>query len=306
MIITISQYIEALCSPDGRTRSLRRLAPVYDEVGRPVLAMPGHGLVDFEVTVDGVRHTLRCPLTRGETAARRLRALAGRDRGLGGRFFTEWKMLESEIVLFDEAGEALEVDILVRPTPAGESLADFLDRAAAGEETEPVEAARRSFEELVRWADRVGRSGIALHRLTVDPDGAVFLTGFSATDERERIAEMVRSAAPQKETAPEPPPGYEEWIWNESLSLATTMAEGRWGVADATGLLLTTEPYEWLGEWSEGLLLAQKGGKCGFIDTTGHQTIPFIYDDASSFSEGCALVTLNGEKFFIDPRGSRI
>jgi hypothetical protein len=306
MILTISHYLEALGSPDGRMRTLRRLAPVCDADGMPVFAMPGHGLVDFEVTTDGKRRTLRCPLTWDERMAERLRALAEKDRGLGGRFFTEWRVLEGEIMLFGADGGHFEADILVRPTPVGETLADFLEKAVAGENGDAIEAACRSFEELVRWVDSVGRAGISPRRLRVGPDGALFLTGFSATDERERVRDMFRAVGQPQEPAPVPPTGCEEWVWDGRLGLATVMTGGRWELAGRDGRVITSGPYDWLGEWSEGLLLAQKGGRCGFLDTSGREAIPCIYDDASSFSEGLALVTFGDRQFFIDPRGNRI
>jgi hypothetical protein len=306
MILTISHYMEALGSPDGRMRTLRRLAPVRGDDGVPVFSMPGHGLVDFEVTVDGKPCTLRCPLVWGGQTAERLRAPVEKDRGLGGRFFTEWRVLESEIMLFGADGGRFEADVLVRPAPAGEALADFLEKAALREDTEALDAARRSFEELVRWADRVGRSGISPRKIRVGPDGALFLTGFSATDRRRRVEEMFCAASTPEGPAPVPPAGCEEWVWDGRPGLATMMTGGRWELAARDGRTLTTGPYDWLGEWSEGLLLAQRGGKCGFLDTSGREAIPCIYDDASSFSEGRALVTFGDRQFFIDPRGNEI
>lgn len=304
MIVAISQYMEALGSPDGRMRSLRRVAPVYDGSGMPVFAITGRGSADFKVTVDGRRCILRCPLSSGERASASLRTSAIKDRGLGGRFFTEWKVLEQEIVLFDGNGASVEVDVLIRPAPESEGLEEFMNSAVVRANDELVDTVRRSFEELVAWVDRVGRHGISLRKLRVTPDGALFLTGFSAADERERIARIFLTATPPE--APVPPAGFEEWVWDETSGLAAVMAEGRWGVADRDGRLLTSESYDWLGEWSEGLLLAQKGDKCGFLDVGGREAIPFVYDDASSFSEGCALVSRGGESFFIDPRGHKI
>ncbi len=312
-MLTVAQYIEALSSPDGRVRGLVRVAPVYGPDGVPRFVMPGHGLVDFEVTLGGRHHTLRCPLMRGEAAARRLRVLAEKDRGLGGRFFTEWRLLEGEIVLFDGDGAAFEVDVLLRPTPVGEEIMAFVERMAVEGDVEAVEAVRRSFEELCVWADRVGRSGIAMHRVSVGTGGTVVLTGFSATDERERVAELLGRAVSGADVGfgasgavSGVASGYEEYVRDDRWGVATVMTEGRWGLIDGDGRMLTSDRYDWLGECSEGLVLGQKGDKCGFLDTSGSEAIPFVYDDASSFSEGVALVSRDGESFFIDPRGEVI
>jgi hypothetical protein len=295
MTVEIAQYIETFTSPDGRTGILERLYPVVDETGEPLFSMPGNGLVDFEVVAAGRRHTLRCPLLWDDSAARRLRSLAARESGLEEEFFAAWRLMEGEVVLFSGDGRAFEVDVLVRPTPEGVPIVDFIEGALARGDIFSVETVGRSFERLVEWSRRVGRGGITPGRLIVTSGGGVRLTGFSAIDETVRIREMIGACI-----------RYEEYTWDADWGVATVMTEGRWGVVDALGGFLTTDSYDWLGECSEGYMLAQKGGKCGFIDVSGREAIPFVYDDASSFSEGCALVSRGSETFFIDPRGERI
>ncbi len=314
MILTIAQYIEALASPDGRWRTLRRLHPVADAAGRPMFAMPWNGTVDFEVTADGVRQTLRCPLVWDADAPRRMAAFELRQKGLGGRFYSEWRVLRSEAVVFDDDGRGAEVDILARQVRDGEPLVDFLERATAAGDTGAMEAARESFDRLVEWAGRVDRGGISLRRLVASPAGDVGLTAFSATDDTDAVYDLMGRlgrrlpSMPENDAAEPPRPvphgyeSYEEYTWDDYWGVATVMNEGCWSLIDAGGRTLTEGCYDWLGECSEGLLLAQKGDKCGFVDLSGRE----IYDDASSFSEGCALVTLAGESYLIDPRGNRI
>jgi hypothetical protein len=385
-MITISQYIEAICSPDGRMRTLERVRPAEGEPGVAMFSMPGHGLVDFEVIAGDDCTTLRCPLRRDASAVEELRVLAAKDSGLGSRYFAEWRVLEREIVLFDDNGDAFEVDILARTTPEGEPMVDFLDRAVARGDVMAVDTLARESEKLSRWAGNLDR-GIALGKLLVAPDGTPRVKGFSASDETDRIhrvlgaarraaraakalrnAQMVQAAAntPDANHAGEHDgvegirlvrdgggwmyvdragraviddvwltaepfrgnraqvetreghglidiagrrvlePVYEEVVWDDYWGLVTTMAEGRWLLADSDGTVLTAEPYDWLGECSEGMVLAQRGDRCGFLDICGREVVPCIYDDASSFSDGCALVTLDGEEFFIDPRGRKI
>jgi hypothetical protein len=381
-MITITQYLEALSSPDGRMHTLDRLRHAGGGSGEAVFSMPGHGLVDFEVIAGESRNTLRCPLRRDASAAEELRVLAAKDHGLGSRYFTEWRVLEREIVLFDDNGDAFEVDVLVRSAPDGEAMVDFLDRAVACGDVMAVDALARETEKLLRWAGNLDR-GIALGKLLVAPDGTPRVKAFSASDETDRIhrvlgaarraaraakalqaaraahvkdanhadeheatdgirlvrdgggwmyvdragraviddvwltAEPFRGSRAQVETREGHglidmngrrvlEPVYEEVVWDDYWGLVTTMAEGRWLLADSDGTVLTAEPYDWLGECSEGMVLAQKGDKCGFLDVCGREAVPCIYDDASSFSDGCALVTLDGEEFFIDPRGRKI
>ncbi len=181
-----------------------------------------------------------------------------------------------------------------------------------------MDAAGRSFYQLVAWARRVYRGGIVLSRLVASPAGEVSLAAFSATDATDAVHDCFRRLRHQLRQPPgsqAPPPvrpvpeqyrHYEEYTWDDYWEVATAMNEGCWMLIDARGRRLTTEHYDWLGECSEGFILAQKGTKCGFIDLSGHEAIPFVYDDASSFFEGCALVTRNGESYLIDPRGNKI
>ncbi len=318
MILTVSQYLEALASPNGRWRTLRRVRPVADPSGGPLFVLPGNRVVDLEVTADGTRQTLRCPLRWDDDSPGRLSSFVRMQRGLEGRFFTEWRVLRSEVVVFDDEGRPYEVDILARPAATGEPLVDFLEKAAAAGDTDAMDAAGRSFDDLVSWARRVDRGGIALRRLVASPSGEVALTAFSATDYADSVRHYMHSLRHRPRQIPkndvdEPPRpvpehyrDYEEYTWDDYWEIATAMNEGCWSLVDADGRQLTTEPYDWLGECSEGLILAQKGSKCGFIDLAGRQAVPFVYDDANSFFEGCALVSREGESYLIDPRGERI
>lgn len=274
MILTILQYIEAFTSPDGRIRTLERLHPVYDAGGGLLLSMPGHGMVDFEVMARGERHTLRCPLMWDGDAARRLRAFAEKDRGLEGRFYTEWRVLGSEVVLFGDDGGAFEVDVLARPAPAGEPFVDFLERATQKGDANALETVGRSFEELAAWADRVGRGGVAPHRLIVGPDGAVRLTGFSAYDRTERIREMLQEAA--------------------------DVVQKRSGTADET----ETTGYGFGGD--RKIRLVKDGGGWMYVDRLGHAVIDGVWTRAEPFRGERAEVETPGGKGLIDTGGRRV
>jgi hypothetical protein len=295
MTLAIGQYLEAVLSPDGRFASLGRLRPVRDAGGGPMLAMPGHGLVDFEIEASGALRTLRCPLVWNSAVAGALRALARRDGDPDGRFFTPWELLEREVVLFAGDGSPLIVDLLVRDAPAGIPLRRYLDDALARGDTRALADAARRFDELALWSRRTGRGGVALRRVIVREGGEVALTGFSAADETERIRRMIDAYT-----------RYEEYVWDGDRGVATLNTEGCWSLAAADGRPLTTERYDWIGECSEGLFLAQRDGKCGYLDPEGREVIPCVWDDAASFSEGRALVCSGGERFFIDHRGERI
>jgi hypothetical protein len=340
MMVTVGAWLEALEAGGERLRTLKRLRLPRDAGGEPRMAVRG-GVVDFEVEVDGERLTLRCPLASDEATTARLRTAAERDDGLGGRFFTEWRPMEDEAVVFGPGGEACEMDVLARERVEGERLRDFLGRAVVRDDWDAVCRASESFEELARWAVAAGRA-VSLKRLVVSAEGEVRVEEFSLADETERIRAMLRAARARMNIGGEhdraaqavaasgtmdgpgvgETPGvedtlgtgapfgsaacYEEVIWDGEWGVAVVMAEGEWSLLNGAGEVLTGEAYDWLGECSEGLVLAVRGGRCGFVDTLGDEVIPCVWDDATSFSGGVALVTSSGENFFINSRGERI
>lgn len=278
MILSISQYIEALENNDGRLRTLQRLRTLIDDTGGPLFEMPGHGLVDFEVVADSRRHTLRCPLRFDAEAASRLRVLYERDRGLGGRFFTEWSLLDREIVLFDDEGNPFEVDILARPTPQGKPLTDFLEIATASGDTERIAAVAKSFEELVEWAECAGRSGITARRVLVKDDGSVCLTAFSANDRRHEITEMLHEAVSGRRL-PETTP-------------ASTFVETE------------RSDYDMSGE--DEIRCVRDGGGWRYVDRLNRPVIQTVWMYAEPFREGRAQIETHTGKGLIDRNGRAV
>lgn len=187
MILTIRQYIEALTNSEGRFRTLAKIYPVTNAAGEPVFSVPGHGLADFEVVADGVGMTLRCPLRHSAEAETKLRALAEKDRGLASPFFTEWTLREKEIVLFDDAGNPIETDVLSRISIGGVSATRFLQDAAAKGDVRLIMSALDSLAALAEWSQNAGRE-VAARRLFFGTDGSVRVSGFSARGELGDVA----------------------------------------------------------------------------------------------------------------------
>ncbi len=274
MIVTIGQYIESLTSTDGRFRTLGRVAVVRDGMGEVAFTVSGHGLVDFDVAIGGVRHTLRCPLRYDACAAATLRAMAEKERGLGSAFFTGWELLPAEMVLFGADGTPFEVDILARPAPAGERLADFLDHAVARTDASAIASAARSFEDLIEWTHIVGRSGISPRHLYVTPTGEMTLSAFSATDETGRVREMLRAAATREKTL--------------------TARDGKELVSG----------YDMDGK--ENVRLVRDGGGWMYVDRRGRAVIDAVWLSAAPFREGRATVETASGKGLIDRSGAPV
>ncbi len=237
MILTISQYIEALTSTDGRLRTLERLRTVCGADGLPVFVIPGRGLVDFEVETAGGRCTLRCPLRWNNGTVPRLRTLAGVDRGRGGRegsaerFPTSWRVLEREIVLFDEAGRATEVDILARPASGA-----TLEVRWSGPDPRP------EWEEFV-WD---GQWGLA----TVMEEGRWWLA--------DRRGEMLTTE-------------FYDWLGECSEGLVLGQKGSLCGFLDTDGREAIPFIYDDASSFSEGCALVSLDGENFYINTRGER-----------------------------------
>ncbi len=340
MILTIQQYIEALANCDGRFRTLGKVWPMTDAAGTPVFAMPGHGLADFEVMAGDVRLTLRCPLRSDAEAAVRLRALRDKDKGLGSRFFTEWDLLEKEVVLFDTAGKPAEVDILARPAPEGEPAADFLQRAVLSENPqEKILVALWSFGEMAEWTRNKGCERIAARRLFVSGGGKICVTGFSAHDESPIIAlaflftaampgrfaevglPMISGSAAARPLAEKLCAASSEAGFPEPVQILAgdvaggvrRLSERQPGEISALGEKLSADlgappekqasGYSWRADDGEGIKCVRDGGGWMYVDRRNRPVIDAVWLHATPFREGRAEVETAGGKGLIDKEG---
>lgn len=276
MIVTVAQYIESLSSGDGRFRTLERLRPLRDRTGEVSFTIPGHGFVDFDVAIDGARHTLRCPLRYDARATATLRAMAEKERGFGSAFFTEWELLPAEMVLFGTDDTPFEIDILARPAPVGERLADFINRAIARADAGMVAAVARSFEELVEWTHIVGRSGITPRNIYVTSGGEVSLAAFSATDETPRVREMLHAVLADE-------------------TMVDAAAHSRRDIVSG---------YD--SECKENVRLVRDGGGWMYVDRHGRAVIDAVWRSASPFRDGRAVVETGTGKGLIDRSGASV
>lgn len=342
MILTVQQYIEALTNADGRFRTLERIYPVTDRSGDPVFAMAGHGLADFEVMAGGAAYTLRCPLRFDRAAASGLRALGEKEKGLGSCFFTEWRLLESEIVLFGESGEAVEVDILARTAPQGEKAAGFLQKMAAAHDTGTILAALRSFGELTEWSRDNRCAGITGRKLSVESDGRVCVTGFSAHDASPMIAlaffftaampanfaevgqalisgNSSARATAERLCAASAAEGFPEPAQISAGDVAAAIRKLSGRTADeiaALGAKLSSEiprpadkdkeSYSWRSDGGDGVKCVRDGAGWRYVDRLNRPVIETVWLSASPFREGRAEVEAVSGKGLIDRDGRAV
>ncbi len=346
MILAIQQYIEALTNNDGRFRTLGKVLPVMDTAGNPLFAMPGHGLADFEAMIGETRFTLRCPLRYDAETANRLQALRDKDKGLGSRFFTEWDLLEKELILFDSAGKSVEVDILIRPGTGGERMADFLQRTVSSESpAEKILAALRSFGEMAEWALNNGCDKIVARKVSVSARGEVCVTGFSANDESPVIALAFlftaampgrfagvglplisglaaarplaeRLCAASSETGfPEPAQILAGDVAGGVRRLSEYSAEEIAVLGAKLSVVLgeseakareETAGYSWREDGGDGIKCVRDGGGWRYVDRRNRPVIDTVWLRAAPFREGRAEVEAATGKGLIDKGGRAV
>jgi hypothetical protein len=96
---------------------------------------------------------------------------------------------------------------------------------------------------------------------------------------------------------------YDSLIRDENNGFITYKTNGKWGLMDETGNVLTDALYDEVGPFYEGLAYVISNEKFGFIDETGEVVISIIYQSASHFAQGLAAVKKDDAYGFIDKEG---
>jgi hypothetical protein len=80
----------------------------------------------------------------------------------------------------------------------------------------------------------------------------------------------------------------------------------RWGIADASGKLITPLKYDYIAPFADGYARVSINEKWGFIDEAGKEVIKCRYKEADDFFEGLAKVKSGNKSGFIDHSGKAV
>jgi hypothetical protein len=279
---------------------------VCDETGSPALRPIAGRFIEFDVSIDERRYTIRCPLRYGGYEASTLRVVKERSNGLGSKFFSEWDLLPGEVVLFDYSGSCLQVDALIRPAPVGEPFIDFLEKAAARGNTASVSAVMHFFEELVLWVKNVGRSGIAPENLYVAPNGTITITGFSANDRTEHIFEMLHAASDGKRTVdmPRKTDIITDYGLDGDKDIHVVRDGGGWTYVDNYGRTLTNTVWLSASPFRKQRAEVESRTGKGLIDIMGRTVLQPVYEELVwDDGWGVASVMTDGQWSLLDRNG---
>ncbi|MBO7252403.1 MAG: WG repeat-containing protein [Oscillospiraceae bacterium] len=92
--------------------------------------------------------------------------------------------------------------------------------------------------------------------------------------------------------------------WDQFEKSRTVVHDGKWGLADETGALVTPCQWESIQDFWEGLAAVKQGGKWGFINKSGEQIVPCTWDYAGDFNDGLAMVRRGDKTSHVDRTGA--
>lgn len=120
---TISAAAESLLNPEGRFRTLRRIAPELDACGMPRLTVTSCS-ADFSVLLDGRPHLLRVPLGRAADTLKAEHAILNTTPMRDG-FIAPYRYMTHEMTIYDGTTPQF-TDIIIETLPDGIAVSDFI------------------------------------------------------------------------------------------------------------------------------------------------------------------------------------
>ncbi|MDL2230704.1 WG repeat-containing protein, partial [Alistipes sp. OttesenSCG-928-L06] len=146
----IDHYLETVCNPQGRFRTLTDLVFIPDNRGRPEFRA-GSNAVIFSVCADGQKSAMKCYTKPAESRKNRLETLAQYLNPLNSTYLSRFKFLRDEMYVFDHRGHGTFRDILLTEWAEGASLRAWLaEKCRAKDRAALTETARR-FTRLGLW-----------------------------------------------------------------------------------------------------------------------------------------------------------
>ena len=93
---------------------------------------------------------------------------------------------------------------------------------------------------------------------------------------------------------------FDDYFSNYGLyseeGLALIGKNGKWGLMDKTGTIVTDCMYDKVEGYSEGYYQVMRNGKAGFVDKKGKEAIPCKYDATLKFQDGVANVCIDWDE----------
>lgn len=317
MTPTIRDFLEALALPHASFATLGALEPRLGSDGTPVVCRRTR-FAEAEVTLDGGRYLLCCPITpEALPAAERT---AHRMKHLRSDFLTPYRVVRNEMHFSDAKGRAAHSAVVLHALPAGRTF----DEALAGG-CDP----ERLIEELTHMEEAFLASGfehgnLREENLVVTPDGRLIAVRYhfayegrsdaAAFDALRRLAEaclhgrqLCDCPSPTYRVS-QPSFGRHKAVHGMSEALIRVEDETGEGFVDIDDRTVIEPHFEFVRDFREGRSEVKAASGMGLIDKRGLYVIEPYYEWVEFHPEwGATLAkTKEGRWILFNYAGERI
>lgn len=191
MAVTISQYIDAVQNPNGRFRTLTGIFPIPNESGEPRMHM-NDICAGFDMVYRGEQVVLKCLHGANDKHRERLKGIATFSGLIDAGYITPYTYLEDEITVFDMAGKPHSHDILFHRKPEGDRMCDFIEKAAAGNDSISIAKFASALPALARWMwdNDFCAGSISARNITVTANSTPLLTDLTHAQRKRSVIDI--------------------------------------------------------------------------------------------------------------------
>lgn len=264
--MNVTSFIESLNNSEGRFRTLRGVFALRGADGEPLVTTDELS-VCCEVSVGGGRYFLRTLLHPTDSLTERLREVSEFTQRINSPFLTPQLLLPAEMLVFNAAGTAEWIDVVLQQIPAGERLEHVF---------EPTDALLTRLHQMAEWlaASDFSHNAITARNIIVAPNTTPVLIDYmrathrSSNVDQQAINSLLWRLEADLVPAPEPLAKY--------VSIAPV---------------------------HNGVMCAFDGQRWTYIDKKGRQTVPGSFLEAEDFAENRAVVRISQGWGMIDIDG---
>lgn len=132
----ISEYIDAILSPEDSFDELKYLQPVLDMSGQPIMSSGNFAVVFKMIDGDGKYYALKCFLRDQEKRADKYRLISERLKDVCSPYFVEVRYYEKELFVDSKQTDETEFPVLLMDWVEGMTLNNYIRHISQDEDSE--------------------------------------------------------------------------------------------------------------------------------------------------------------------------
>lgn len=288
MTPTIHHFFEALSLPRVSFETLAAIRPELRGDASPAICRRTR-FAEAEVTLDGAKHLLCCPLC--SAAILSVESSAARLKYTQSRFLTSYRILRHEMRYTDATGHGHLCDVVLHSLPAGRPLSEALDEGVCGEEI--AEELQRMQQEFLTLGFTHG--SICAGNIYLTPAGRLVAvryhhSRFGEGSDAEAF-EALRRLVSEKSLggvlhdlpaptyrATQPDFSHHRRVGRMAEQLILVEDEAGYGFVDTSARTVIEPQFKWAEEFREGRAEVETASGCmGLIDKRGRYVIEPLY-----------------------------